>query len=78
MPRFDFITVSIAILIPSSYPELDLYQVESEKAIFVLCRGGEYPLTIGNLDRFRRRGSDELFISREPQACISEPQDGTV
>ena len=72
MHCFDYIPISIATLMPSSSLGLDLYQVELETENYVLYRGGDYPLTLDDLERLRSRGVEHLFISRESQASYKD------
>lgn len=72
MHCFDFIPISIATLMPSSHLGLDLYQAEVESEDYVLYRGGEYPLTLDDLERLRGRGVEHLFISRESQTLYKD------
>ncbi len=72
MHCFDFIPISIATLTPSSHLGLDLYQVEVETENYILYRGGDYPLTVDDLERLRARGVEQLFISRESQASYKD------
>lgn len=72
MHCLEFIPISIATLMPSSNLGLDLYQVEIETENYVLYRGGDYPLTVDDLERLRSRGVEHLFISRDSQASYKE------
>lgn len=68
----DLIPISIATLTPRSHLGLDLYQVELETENYILYRGGDYPLTVDDLERLRVRGVEQLFISRESQASYKD------
>ena len=59
----DFIPISVATLTPSSAIGLDLYQLEKATDRMTLYRGGDYPLTVDDLSRLRRRGTNRLFIT---------------
>ena len=72
MHAIDYIPISVATLMPSCTIGLDLYQVESETENLILYRGGEYPLTLEDLDRLRGRGIEQLFISRDSQASYQQ------
>ena len=72
MHCFDFIPISIATLTPSSQLGLDLYQAEADTENYILYRGGDYPLTVNDLERLRARGVEQLFISRDSQAFYKD------
>ncbi|MDE0862760.1 MAG: HD domain-containing protein [Rubripirellula sp.] len=72
MHCLDFIPIRLATLMPSSTIGLDLYQVEIETETFILYRGGEYPLTMEDLNRLRGRGIEKLFIAKDSQASYQE------
>jgi HD-GYP domain-containing protein (c-di-GMP phosphodiesterase class II) len=72
MHCFDFIPISIATLTPSLQLGLDLYQAEADTENYILYRGGDYPLTVNDLERLRARGVEQLFISRDSQAFYKD------
>ncbi|MDG2223774.1 MAG: HD domain-containing protein [Rubripirellula sp.] len=64
MSDVDFLSISVATLLPVRFAGIDLYQKQTGSERLILYRSAEYPITREDLDSLRVSGVHRLFISK--------------